>query len=244
MNKPTPLLVILPGLDGSAELHESFCEMIQDEQQGVIIGYPADRYLNREELVVYAEARIPEDRPIILMGISFSGPVTARLLARKKRNYVAAIFCTTFVTPPHPFLLKATPFLPLQLLFPAYRISSLVRFLFFEKESSSRLIRYFQDINRKLSSTVIAKRVESLRSVDERQALEQLTLPCCYIQALNDHVVPSSTLKYFRRILDNIHIFKIDGPHAILLCRPEKSWQAIKEFLVTEGLFPPEDSGA
>ena len=246
-NQSPPLLTLLPGLDGTVELYREFCEVAGAEVESRVIGYPTERYLDLDELVEFVEERIPEGRPVILMGVSFSGPIAARLLARGKRKYVAALFCTTFVTSPHPVLLKLAPLLPLRLLFLSYHISGLVRFLFFERTSSPALIKLFQQVNNQLSSSVVAGRVRSLRSVDERKSLKDLTIPCCYLRAKNDRIVPKRAVRPFRTILrgatnagsEELPLFTViplSGPHALLQCRPEESWEAIREFLREYGV--------
>ena len=177
MSSSPPLLILLPGLDGSVELYEGFRSLIERELEAMTIGYPTDRYLDVDELVDYVEERIPDDRPVFLMGVSFSGPVAARLLGRNNRNYAGGIFCTTYVTPPHPLLLKMARMLPLGLLFLCYHVAPLVRFLFFERRSGRNLISRFQKVNRKLSPGVIARRVRATSRVDEPETLRKIHVP-------------------------------------------------------------------
>ncbi|MCB0713053.1 MAG: hypothetical protein KDD67_12045 [Ignavibacteriae bacterium] len=238
MSHNDPLLILLPGLDGSVELYEPFCEVMRGELEGMVIGYPANYYLDLNSLVEYAEARIPETRPIVLMGVSFSSPIAARLLKRKKRNYIAAIFCTTFLISPHPILTRLASILPTNLFSYSLKMTPIVRLFFYEKESPLNLIQQFQEANAKLSPHVLGKRIASLIQVDERSSLEGIEVPCCYLQAKNDKIIPARALKAFRLSREpdstsehSLPLLTIAGPHALLQCKPKESWEAIKEFL-------------
>ncbi|MGE3800226.1 MAG: alpha/beta hydrolase [Candidatus Kapaibacterium sp.] len=247
-DKKYPLLILLPGLDGSVELYEHFCERMRGELEGIVIGYPANYYLDLESLVEYAEARIPGTRPIILMGVSFSGPVAARLLKRRKRNYVAAIFCTTFLTSPHPVLTRLASILPTNIFSYSLKITSIVRLFFYEKKSPLNLIQQFQEANAKLSPHVMGQRIVSLTQVDERSSLRGVEIPCCYLQAENDRIVPAGALKAFYLSAESdstsrysLCLLTIAAPHALLQCKPEESWDAIKGFL-TRGRLMEHDT--
>ena len=232
MNLSTPLLVILPGFDGSVELYTPFCQHVEREGgEAVVIGYPTNLPLTADELLEYVESRIPIDRRIILMGVSFGGPIAARLLARKRREYIGGVFCTTFIRSPRPFVLKFRRIFPVKSLSFFFRSAFLVRYFFYQRDSDKGLIQQFQQVNSGLHPSVLSCRIEMLAHLDKQGIEEQLNIPSCYLQASGDKIVPEHSAKELKSILRSLQVITVHGPHALLQCRPRESWRHIRSFI-------------
>jgi pimeloyl-ACP methyl ester carboxylesterase len=60
--------------------------------------------------------------------------------------------------------------------------------------------------------------------------LSKLTIPCWYIQATEDRLLPSSVLDFVQAI-PHLVVRKVTGPHFILQAEPEASATIINEFI-------------
>ena len=104
-------LLILPGLDGTATLHTAFIEAAAPLFDSVeVVPYPPDRPLGYAELEVISRAAFPE-KPFVLLGESFSGPVALSIAADPPANLRGLVLSTTFATAPVPFLRTFAPLL-------------------------------------------------------------------------------------------------------------------------------------
>src|SRR6266567_2475238 len=78
---PLPMLVLLPGLDGTGKLFAAFVRALGAGVESRVIGYSPDEPLGYEELEPQVRAALPRDRPYVLLGESFSGPIAMRIAA-------------------------------------------------------------------------------------------------------------------------------------------------------------------
>ncbi len=243
---PTPLIVILPGLEGRGEMSGPTAELAREEIDVLQISYPNDRTTSIEELGAYAEEQIPIDRPIILLGVSFSGPLTIQLLASKRRNYIAGIFCTTFARAPRPFLLTLAKRLPIR---PLFKLTStifqklgqsdrLLRTFFLEPDSPSIAVDTIRLVGEEVPPTIFAERVEQLASINNSDLLKTIDIPCCALRASRDRIIPKNASHPFTEHLTTFTLHNIKGPHALLLAKPEECWGVIRGFLAEHSLLP------
>ena len=97
-----PVLVLLPGLDGTGILFRQFVEAIGASVDTQTVAYPADQPLGYAELETLVREALPRDRPYVVLGESFSGPVAIRLAAKPPAGLVGLILCVTFAKNPYP----------------------------------------------------------------------------------------------------------------------------------------------
>ncbi|WP_283190454.1 hypothetical protein [Pseudomonas sp. PMCC200344] len=115
MNRSTPTLVLLPGMDGTGELFAAFASSMEREFDTLIITYPPNIPLSYTALESLVRESLPTDRPFVLLGESFSGPIAISLSARQPPQQLGLVLCGTFARNPRPifshlsFLLGALP---------------------------------------------------------------------------------------------------------------------------------------
>jgi pimeloyl-ACP methyl ester carboxylesterase len=195
------------------------------------LSYPVDRRLSIDELVDYVEERLPLDRPIITFAISFSGPVAVRLLARNRRLYIAAIFCTTFVRAPHPFLLRMGRLLPLAGMVRLSRQDAILKGTFLNARSPKRLVDMLQAAAEMVPAEIIAHRLEQIAEVDDSLLLDSITIPCCGLRARRDLLIPPGAIRPFFQHLKHFEAHDVAGPHAVLLTNPGQCCEVVDNFL-------------
>ena len=232
-----PFVVILPGIDGLGFLSDLFVEAWEGASGGgrevefLQLSYPVDRPMSIDELVEWVEERIPSDRPIIPLAISFSGPIAARLLARNRRRYIAAIFCTTFVRAPHPFLLRIGRLLPMKELLRWSRQDAILKGTFLNPRSPQSLVDLLQRAGGMVPAEILAHRLEQITALDDSALLDEITIPCCGLRARRDLLIPPSAIRPFYHHLKHFEAHDIAGPHAVLLTNPEQCRKIVEEFV-------------
>lgn len=103
------VLVVLPGLDGTATLHAAFISEVCAAFDSVsVIPYPSDQPLGYVALESLVRAALPAV-PFVLLGESFSGPIALSIAANPPSNLVALVLSTTFATSPNPLFTALTP---------------------------------------------------------------------------------------------------------------------------------------
>ncbi|MCI5142896.1 MAG: alpha/beta hydrolase, partial [Candidatus Electrothrix sp. ATG1] len=77
--------------------------------------------------------------------------------------------------------------------------------------------------------SVLAARVGEITALRPEQQL--LKIPCAYIQAENDRLIPRSHAQDLRDIAPQITVFKIPGPHFIMQTKPEECVQVVRKYV-------------
>jgi len=78
---------------------------------------------------------------------------------------------------------------------------------------------------------VLAKRARDGVSIDVTALLNDINIPCLYIAATDDKMVPHKAINILKRNLSNLEIVTIEGSHFILQVQPEGCYKAINKFL-------------
>jgi pimeloyl-ACP methyl ester carboxylesterase len=97
---PPPVLVLLPGMDGTGLLFEPFLKALKGFEP-LVLRYPRG-LTDYADCVAYARARLPKERPFLLLGESFSGPVAIALAAERPAGLRGLVLCSTFARNPRP----------------------------------------------------------------------------------------------------------------------------------------------
>ena len=76
------VLVVLPGLDGTATLHSAFVDAVYAAFDSVaVISYPSNQILDYVALEALVRAELPPVAAFVLLGESFSGPIALSIAA-------------------------------------------------------------------------------------------------------------------------------------------------------------------
>ena len=68
-------------MDGSGSLFVEFIASLGLGVEAIVVSYPTDRPLGYPELETLVRAALPTQRPFVLVGESFSGPIAISLAA-------------------------------------------------------------------------------------------------------------------------------------------------------------------
>jgi pimeloyl-[acyl-carrier protein] methyl ester esterase len=230
VNAPSPVLVLLPGLDGTGKLFAEFLKVIDLNISTVVVAYPKDVPMNYDELDALVAAALPTDRPFVLLGESFSGPLAIRIAARRPASLVGLILCVTFASNPYPW--AGTWARPLAKFLPLKALPRWVRApLMWGSASPNRAPRQSERAMAGVSAAVVRQRIGALLAVDETKALVNISAPTLVLCATRDRVVSkAATLTILRGIVHAQRV-DIDGPHLLLQTCAQECAAAVLSFM-------------
>jgi pimeloyl-ACP methyl ester carboxylesterase len=226
-----PSLVLLPGLDGTGKLFAEFIRIMSPSVHCVVVTYPKDQPLRYDELQGLVLQALPTDRPYVLLGESFSGPLAIRIAARAPARLSGLILCVTFARNPYPWLGWARPlaaYLPIKGL-PRWLRAPLM----WGSLSASRAPSQMERAMSGVSAPVIRTRISELLAVDETAALRQVRVPTLVLRAARDRVIPMRSTRIVLKNAPAARLVEIDGPHLLLQTQTAQCATVVTDFLRT-----------
>ena len=214
-------LVLLPGLDGTGKLFTPLIEALPSSIDIQVITYPLDKKQSYHELTEYVKQNLPQE-DFILLAESFSGPIAYRVALSKPKHLKSLILVATFLENPRPILSKVILSSGV-LTLPVPTI--LTRAFFLGFSTNKKIIKLFNETIKTISPSLIQYRLKQITQL--KPCTEKIKLTITYIQASNDNLVPSSSLRDWQKVCDDISVFKIKGKHFILQANPTRCAEAI-----------------
>ncbi len=227
MATQTLKLVLLPGMDGTGELFSSFLSHLSETNYAVV-SLPENGAQDYKTLTEYVKSQLPED-DFIILAESFSGPIASLLAKECYPKMKSVIFIATFISPPNKFLLGIAKLLPLKQLSKFPLAKSFHKLLFLGSEATNEILFQFQNVVDSIPSGTLAARIESMKSFTfNSKAIE---IPCLYIQATSDKLVPKTKYLEFKKYFNNIKIVQINGPHFIMQAKPVECAREVRQYV-------------
>ena len=217
------MVVLLPGMDGTAELFAPLREVWDAQVPLHPVRYdPAD-----------ATARYPDrpvdlpDGPLVLVGESFSGPI-AMQLARDER-VVGLVLCCTFATSPVPRCLRLATSVAVAA--PVITPPALaVRRFMVGRDADDGLVSLVRRAIDEVPAATFRRRVRDVLTVDAREALGAIRCPVLVLSASNDWLVPRRCTDELLALRPDAEHVSLQGPHLLLQARPRAAALAMANF--------------
>jgi len=221
-------LVLLPGMDGTGVLFTDFTVAMQREFESVVVKYPNDPKLGYPELGDLAREALPRNRPFLLLGESFSGPIAISIAASQPPGLRGLILCCTFARSPHPLLSLATAALkPL----PPARVPAFIQHRnLFGRFDAPHLRAQLAEVRALVSANTLKSRLEFVARVDVSDDLRRVAAPILYLRATRDRVVPRAAGEYIKKVRPDAELAEFDAPHLLLQTIPREALPAIANF--------------
>lgn len=228
VNPGAARLILMPGLDGTGVCFGPLTRALPPDVPRTVITYPDDEGLSLKDHADFVAARLTGENTV-LVAESFSGLVALALLHERPAHVKGVIFSATFAEPLHPFLIRTAasipgaPFLAKRL--PAW----LLNVFFFHSYADRTLENMLRESLLQVGPAGLRQRARLIAagypSPDDRFAV-----PCLYLQAAQDRVVPASAADWFRSRFASFELVRLDAPHCLLQTRPAESAAAIMAF--------------
>ncbi len=219
-------------MDGTGLMFEPFVKAAVGFETRVV-RYPPE-LTSYADCLRLARRALPTDRPFLLLGESFSGPIAIALAAERPAGLVGLVLCVTFALNPRPGLawaasvLRALP--PLSLPLPLLR-----RLLLGRRKPPQALIDLVQTMLPQVPQATLKARLLAVVEVDHTPLLGQIQVPILALCASGDRLVPPSATRWLREHLATLDILTLKGPHWLLQTRPDAAVQGIRDFLQRSG---------
>ena len=227
----TPSLVLLPGLNGTGDLFAPLLDELDGSPSTSFVQYPATEPLDYSGHEAIARAALPGDRPFVLLGESFSGPIAVRIAASSPAGLRGLVLCASFVRNPRPSLRalrQLTSFVS-----PRARPGWLAAFLLLGAYSTPGLRRMLDQSLDGVTDAVVQSRVNSVLNVDVSPEAREIRVPTLYLRAKSDRLVPARCGAEVARIVPSCRILDFDAPHFLLQVAAVSAANAIKAFVTS-----------
>lgn len=233
MTTPThasPLLVLLPGMDGTARLFQRFDAALRAQSTITTqaIAYPAAP-LDFAALEAFVRERLPRDRPFVLLAESFSGPLGAALRADPPPGMRALILCCSFVRNPRPLLAPLRhllAFVPFGTL-PGFALRQALLAPYATPALQAELAAALAQV----PPSVLRQRLRAVLETDVSRSFARGSLPVLYLRARHDRLVPPANAQQILRQAAGTQLVDIDAPHMLLQAAPAAAADAVAAFL-------------
>lgn len=224
----TPCLVTLPGIDGSPALQGALPQSLRAVQgmDGLahqLMLYPPHQTMGYAELAHWVQPQLPHDRPFVLLGESFGGPLALLLAGCGQGNMYLAppaqlkgvVLAASFAGCAVPW---ALPLLPLIRNLPARTLHAVPaaawHWWLLGRWATPPLQAALKQALGHASPKVLQHcAMEALQppALD----MQRLRVPLLAIRAAKDRLVPSGSVQPFAH-LPNSQTITIPGPHMLL----------------------------
>lgn len=226
-------LVLLPGLDGSGLLFQEFVAALGQSVNTLIVSYPPHSAWGYEELTPYVRRLLPTDRPYVLLGESFSGPIAINIASQGAPGLIGLILCCTFAKNPRPQLSSLSQLLPW---IPTPPINSMLTSNVAIRLLQGRFAtRYWRDRLQlalsPLNRHVIQTRLQSVVDVNVTAHLQKLHIPLLYLRALEDQLVFADSAEWIVRKVSQTKVIDFIAPHFLLQTLPKESAASVLNFM-------------
>ena len=235
----TPLLVLLPGMDGTARLFQRFDAALRAQTAIATqaIAYPAAP-LDYTALEAFVRERLPQGRAFVVLAESFSGPLGAALRADPPPGMRALILCCSFVRNPRPLL---APLRHLLDLIPFGALPGFaLRQALLAPHSTPQLQNELAAALAQVPPSVLRQRLRAVLETDASPSFARGSLPVLYLRARHDRLVPPANALQILRQAAGTQLVDIDAPHMLLQAAPAAAADAVAAFLT--GLSAAQES--
>lgn len=224
-----PALILLPGMDGTGELFQPLITALDGRFELIVLRYPVDQPLDYPALQALVRQALPQTRPFVVLGESFSGPIAVAIAAANNPLLKGLVLCCSFVCNPRPrlgrlsFLLKLLPLARA----PLGAISTVLLGSF----ATPALRQSLAQAVAQVAPRVMQARLRAVVAVDVSQALRASRVPLLYLRASQDRLVPTRAGERVASLRPDAQMVTLDGPHCLLQAAPDEAAQHLTRFL-------------
>lgn len=217
----SPLLILLPGLEGTGTLFQPFIDCLPPGVQARAIGYPSQDPLTYHQLEDFVRSQLPRDEPYVIVAESFSGPLGIRLAAKPVADLRGLVLVSTFPSQPVGQLGEYFQRLPIDLICRLRPPRWLMRMFLLDTLHSDAELASFRDALLSVDPKVIAMRVRETLKVNVEEELESCRVPVTALFSDSDRLIHPRAQEVICQRCPDAHIATIRAPHLLLQSAPE-----------------------
>ncbi len=224
----TPLLVLMPGMDGSGLLYQPLSAKLKRLGLEHQIE-PLNPHQDKWAYIDYLEQKYSsQTQPLALVAESYAGHIATQIAIRGKLNIQKMVLMATFLQKPTR-LTQLEKLLPTSLIQKPPLPNLLLGKALFGKNSNQELLDLFFQAMDEVTSNQLTQRIRDMRQLTAPN--EQLSTPALYIQASDDWLVPARNYQPFKKVFSNLGFSQLNGSHLIAQTQAEKCAFLIDSFV-------------
>lgn len=229
-------LVLLPGLDGTGRLFESFLGALPPMLKPTVVPLPRDTH-DYPALETQVGRFLPQGQPFAILAESFSGPLALQIAALGHPHLVAIILVASFASQPVAWIPRFARHVVHAFVFRLPGQTLLMRWLLFGRSAPAALIESTVDCLRSADPAVLAGRIKAALAVDATEAFVRCPVPMLYLGGTRDRLISPQTAVRLKILRGDLECVMLDAPHFVLQRAPAAAARAVTEFLA--GLLNP-----
>ena len=214
-----PNLILLPGLDGTGILFRPLLAALPADIRPKVIAYPTHQRLSLAEHAELVAGQLPSGE-VVVLAESFSGLVALSLLA-KEIQQKSVIFAGSFAEPPCPLLLALASLVPWGGPLVRWAPNFALRRYCLGRNANSQQLALLREALAAVSPEVLVHRLALLRT-RRPFVRQQFKVPCHYLRANQDRLVPASAADWFQKHFHQCQVETLEGPHFLLQAKPQE----------------------
>jgi pimeloyl-ACP methyl ester carboxylesterase len=217
-------IVILPGMDGTGELLRVLADQLALHRPVQLFAYPPDQRLNYAQLTTYVAERAP-NRPFVVLGESFSGPIAIEIAATDPRA-AGLVLASSFARHPLPARFASLAglldfrWLPRRIIAKALMGSA----------ATPELTARLHQVLTALPHEVLQFRAREALRIDKRNRLREITCPVLCLHGRFDYLVNRRQVDEIVTAQPRCQVHWLDSAHMLLATHPEAAVKAINHF--------------
>jgi pimeloyl-ACP methyl ester carboxylesterase len=231
MAKPPHHLVLVPGLDGTGRLFDPFLGALPPGIEAAPVTFPHDRCLYDPDLFAVIRNVMPWNREFVVLGESASGPLALRFARAQWENVRAVVLVSSFASNP---IAAASSWATAFLSKPWYEkpaTPASVRKHLLGPKATDVLVNATVTALRTPWPEVLGHRIELMKKLDAREALQTWDKPILYLRGTDDEFVSQASVDEVTRLNPQTEVVTIPGPHLLLQANPAAAGEVIRDFL-------------
>jgi len=198
-----------------------------------VCSYPLEASLGYADLLSVAESYLPTGEPFVLLGESFSGPISLQIASKNPVGLRGVILVNTFLTNPRPILGKIIHAVPNFIL--GHPPKFLLDLIGSEAEPEVDVTASIQRVLEKVTPEIIRARLRYINDVNVDHEVPRIRVPISIIQSVSDWAVPKDSLKPLLKTHPDTNVVLLRGNHFLLQEGPKRSAKRMR-------LTPSRDS--
>lgn len=228
INRVKTTLVLLPGLNGTTGLFAPFLEQVNNKFEVIPVSYPTDEIKSYRDLTDLVLEKVKSvDGRFVVLGESFSGPISLFLSQSRPKGLVGVVLVATFIHAPN---LRIGRFLPWKLGFTLTKPLYSLRLALTRKGNKGLVSRISSEMQ-KVSPLVLSARIREIFDVNAADALRDCHVPLMYLRGTRDIVVPKSNLRDILSVRPDLRVVEFNTQHFLLQSQPNKALLEIERFI-------------
>lgn len=229
--RPSPRIVLLPGLDGTGRMFRPLLEVMPAGVPVVAIAYPTTLTLSHGDLVERVAVELAGTADgLVLVGESYSGTIALRLASKLGPRVAGVVLIASFVENPTR-LPRWTAGLVPDWLFRIRIPRWLLRFLLIGQGAPDPLVDELAEAISAVRPAVLAARVREVIRLRAADAPDLSGLPVLYIRANRDRLVSRRAADTARATRARLDVRELDAPHLVAQREPHAVWSAMSDWL-------------